>query len=182
VAAGQAASAFRAGSTDLVEPSEPGSLAAPKRTLADYATPREDDAPPEPTTTTPEPTTTTPKPATAEPEHATATPEHATPAPEPATAEPEHATTEPEPATTGTDDVTPDAESEPSFPLPPAPPGEPGYAPSDVARLMKLLTTAPDREQLLDLTLSLTTTGGYHTGTVDALRQAWIDALPTKQP
>ena len=69
-----------------------------------------------------------------------------------------------------------------SFPLPPAPPGEPGYAPSDVARLMKLLTTAPDREQLTALTFSHTTTGGYHTGTVDALRQAWIDALPTKQP
>jgi DivIVA domain-containing protein len=86
---------------------------------------------------------------------------------------------EPEPAQEATAE---DAEPEPTFPLPPAPPGEPGYAPSDVARLMKLLTTAPDREQLTNLTFSLTTTGGYHTGTVDALRQAWIDALPTKQP
>ena len=82
-----------------------------------------------------------------------------------------------EPAPTDTEES-----AAPAFPFPPAPPGEPGYAPSDVARLMKLLTTGPDREQLTNLTFGLTTTGGYHTGTVDALRQAWIDALPTKQP
>jgi hypothetical protein len=124
VAAGQAASALRAGVLpDGTEAPETGSLATPKRTLADYA-----------------------------------------PQQEPAVAPAE----------------APDVEL--SFPLPPAPPGEPGYAPSDVARLMKLLTTAPDREQLTALTFSHTTAGGYHTGTVDALRQAWIDALPTKQP
>lgn len=68
------------------------------------------------------------------------------------------------------------------FPFPPAPPGEPGYAPTDVARLAKLLANAPDREQLAKLTFGVTTTGGYHTGTIDALRQAWLDALATKQP
>jgi DivIVA domain-containing protein len=95
---------------------------------------------------------------------------------------PDAAPTHTEPTREAPDPTAEDAEPEPTFPLPPAPPGEPGYAPSDVARLMKLLTTAPDREQLTDLTFGLVTTGGYHTGTVDALRQAWIDALPTKQP
>lgn len=75
----------------------------------------------------------------------------------------------------------PEAEP-PAFPFPPAPPGEPGYAPTDVARLAKLLANAPDREQLAKLTFGVTTTGGYHTGTIDALRQAWLDALATKRP
>jgi len=74
------------------------------------------------------------------------------------------------------------AVDEHAFPFPPAAPGEPGYAPSDVARLMKLLTAAPDRERLASLTFAVTTDGGYHTGSVDALRQAWLDALPTKRP
>jgi hypothetical protein len=128
VEAGQAASALRAGAVpdDMAEEPVAESLAAPVRTLADYARKQ---------------------PPVAEP--------------------PEE---------------SPDAGEEPTFPLPPAPPGEPGYAPSDVARLMKLLTTAPDREQLTNITFGLTTNGGYHTGTVDALRQAWIDALSTKQP
>ena len=70
----------------------------------------------------------------------------------------------------------------PAFPFPPAPPGEPGYAPTDVARLAKLLANSPDHEQLAKLTFAVTTTGGYHTGTIDALRQAWLDALATKRP
>jgi hypothetical protein len=80
-----------------------------------------------------------------------------------------------------------------SLPLPPAPPGERGYRPGDVERLMKLLAAAPDAGQLAGLALTLTDDAGrgYHTGTVDALRQAWLTALngpaeqqqgPTTQP
>lgn len=123
VAAGQAASAFRAGSTSALDKPP-----APK-TLADYA------------------------------------PKHP-PLPEPT----------PEPAS----ELAVDAR--PAFPFPPAPPGEPGYVPADVARLANLLANSPDREQLATLTFAVTTTGGYHRGTVDALRQAWLDALATKRP
>jgi hypothetical protein len=121
-AAGQAASALRAGA----EPeSEPKSESVPVRTLADYG----------------------PKPS-----------DHTEPVAEEPVAE------------------------LPAFPFPPAPPGEPGYAPTDVARLATLLANTPDREQLAKLTFGVTTTGGYHTGTIDALRQAWLDALATKRP
>ena len=84
----------------------------------------------------------------------------------------------PEPAPT----PEPVGDEHPAFPFPPAPPGQPGYAPADVARLANLLANSPDREQLANLTFAVTTTGGYHTGTIDALRQAWLDALATKRP
>lgn len=163
VAAGQAASAFRAGSlSELVEPVEPGTLAAPGRTLADYApkppvAAADDTAPESGTTAGPAPDDTpddTPEPP-------------AEPAPEPESAPAEPA---------------PDAAGEAPLPFPPAPPGEPGYAPADVTRLMRLLAASPDREQLTSLTFALTPAGGYHTGAVDAFRQAWVDALPTKRP
>jgi hypothetical protein len=51
-----------------------------------------------------------------------------------------------------------------------------------VAALLRVLTGSPDRERLARLTFTLTDTGGYHTATVDALRQAWLDALATKRP
>ncbi len=88
---------------------------------------------------------------------------------------PKHPPSQPEPPEPVVNEV-------PAFPVPPAPPGEPGYAPADVARLANLLANTPDRERLANLSFAVTTTGGYHRGTIDALRQAWLDALATKRP
>ncbi|MFC4854054.1 DivIVA domain-containing protein [Actinophytocola glycyrrhizae] len=148
VAAGQAASAFRAGAMP--------ELGAP--TDAARAVPAQ-----EPDTARPVPEDTARNPV---PEDEPDAPGQ--PAPQPEATGRTLADYAPKPA--------------PTFPLPPAPQGEPGYAPSDVAALLKLLATSPDREQLLAFTLTRTDNGGFHAGTVDALRQAWLDALPTKRP
>jgi DivIVA domain-containing protein len=183
VAAGQAASALRAGAIPEGEPTP--------RTLADYAKP----ATPTETATQPAPARATTGPIST-PAQAAFTPETATPAqPAPVAVAPKaptpaatQAAVQPAPITSA--QPTPAAEQqatgttppETRLPFPPAPPGEPGYAPADVAALLRVLTGSPDRERLARLTFTLTDTGGYHTATVDALRQAWLDALATKRP
>lgn len=68
-----------------------------------------------------------------------------------------------------------------ALPLPPAPPTERGYRPGDVERLVKLLAEAADTnpDELAKLKLSRTffIGQGYHAGSVDAVRDAWVREL-----